>query len=335
MNRSEARRGGVSMWLVVVGAIAGVTLLQLYRSFVQLTRFQAFAAVFVSMSAEALPFLLLGAVVSAAVERRFEARPSRVSAWAARLSPTGAAVAALGGLVVPVGAERAGALADQMRDAGLPLRPATAFAAGAGTLNLVTVVAMFAAFSNRPAIIAFRLLVALAVAIGGALLWRRERGKREVRPVHPEPRADARAPGAGERILALAQRTSDHFVGSVRYFAVAALAVALLQTALPVWWSIALRNNLPAALAVSMLMAFVFAVGGAGDAFIGKAMSVFMPPSAVLVFLVLAPILNINTIGEWTARVGGMRAVGWALSVLAIVMATAIGFDLWSTGGVL
>lgn len=239
----------MSLWIVIFAAVGGVVLVQLYRTFVQLAAFRAFAVVFVSLTAEALPYLALGALFQAVVDERFRS-------WAgSRIGLHAHAVLA------PV-------------------------------VNPVMILSTLAAFRGRMGMAGARFLLLALCAVPLVVVGTRLYGRRGVEDNKPPARPAARG---GAAMLALAQKTSDHFLALARPFIVAALMVALIQVATPPDWAMALRARPLAAIGAAIALAFLLSVGPESDAFIARSLPGFIPPAAIVAYLVASPWLRLSS----------------------------------------
>ena len=278
-----------AVWLAApVGAVAAVALVRL-TALGRAAEVETFVLVFTSIVVEALPFVLLGALVSAAIEVYVPDRAfDRLARLPAALQIPGAA---LGGLAFPVCECGSVPVARRVIARGLHPGAGLAFMLAAPILNPIVILSTVVAYGGRGlalemAVGRIVLGLVLAVVAGWALgnvspeeLLRPRAGDRE-REAHEES-----PPGAFVEHLA-----ADFFYMGKFVIAGSALA-ALLQTAIPQSLvSGVARTPVIGALAL-MGIAFVLSLCSEADAFVAVSFTPF-PIGAQLAFLVFGPVVD-------------------------------------------
>lgn len=260
---------------------------------------------FVSLFAESLPFLLVGAVLSAALHGRWASRALR----AAIRHPRGAVlVAPFAGLVLPLCDCGLLPLARRLRDEG-GRRPVTAFLAGAPLANPIVIVSTLLAFPGRPQVAIARAGCGIVVALLAAGLA-------------PQPGKNDEADGQ--------EHTHDHgplaLVGAELtrtgpILAVGALLAASAKAALPTSTFTTLASQpLLGALAM-MALAFLMSICSQADAFVAAALPV--GPLPRLAFLVLGPALDLRLAVLYRREFGTRWVLGYAAVVVPAALLTA------------
>lgn len=275
----------------------------------------AAAVSFVSLCVESLPFLLAGATIAWALRRRGAAPLVR----AARRSPGLALVMApLMGAALPLCDCGIMPLSRELRDAGVPGRVVTAFAAGAPLTNPIVIASTALAFGGSPAMVLGRVVVGVAVAVVTAL-------------VGPP------APAVGEGCATDHEHDAGNGLAATVGAELAAMGPALVLGALVAG---ALRALAPAgALAVlasqplvaagaMMALAAVLSLCSQADAFV--AISLPVGNLGRLAFLVMGPICSLRT-GAMYRRSFGTR---WVLAYArTAAIATMVLSAAWITWG--
>jgi uncharacterized membrane protein YraQ (UPF0718 family) len=127
--------------------------------------------IFVSISVQALPFLVLGVVLSGAIMALVP------PGWLARTLPKRPLVAVpaagLAGVVLPGCECGAVPIAGRLTARGAAPAAAFAFMLAAPAINPVVLVSTAVAFPGRPEMVAARFLASLATAVAVGLLWTR------------------------------------------------------------------------------------------------------------------------------------------------------------------
>ncbi|MFL6072070.1 MAG: permease [Mycobacteriales bacterium] len=275
--------------------------------------------VFVSVVVQAIPFLTLGVVVSAALAVLVPAD------LLARLVPRRAGVA------VPL-AGAAGALllgcecgsvpiAGRLLARGVPAGVALAFLLSAPAINPVVLVATAVAFPGQPEMVVARLLASLAVSVLTGLLW-----TRLGRLPGWLPRVAARraAAGDGPRWAALATAAREDFIQAGGFLVVGSLTSATLNVTLPRGFLTGLGGQGVLSVAVLGLFAVLLAICSEADAFIAASFTAFSP-TARLAFMVVGPAIDVKLFALQVGVFGRSFAVRFAPVVLAVALLASLG----------
>ncbi|MFI9760616.1 permease [Streptomyces sp. NPDC051963] len=276
----------------------------------------AWWTVFTAVVVQAVPFLLLGTVVSAAIGAFV---PEKVFS---RLLPRNQAlavpVAGAAGVVLP-GCECASVpVAESLMRRGVAPAAALAFLLSAPAINPVVLVATSIAFPGQPAMVLGRLVASLATAVVMGWLWVRF-GKEEWLRL-PKGRTAAHATG----VRAFASGLQHDFLHAGGFLVLGAAAAATFNIAVPrsvldvftgsVWLSVLL----PAVLAV------VLCVCSEADAFVAASLTGFSP-TARLAFMVVGPMVDLKLIALQAGTFGRSFAlrfssVTWVVAVVSSVL---------------
>jgi uncharacterized membrane protein YraQ (UPF0718 family) len=285
------------------------------------------ATVFVAVCVQALPFLVLGvllsgtiaAFVSPAVLRR--ALPAR----------TGAAVPVAGaaGLVLP-GCECASVpVARRLIGQGVPDAAALTFLLAAPAINPVVLVATAVAFPGEPRMVLARFLGSLATACAMGWLWQRA-GRAEwiaARARRPVPAT----PGAS-RWAVLAETARHDLVSAGGFLVLGGFTAAALSVLVPPDWMDALAGQLLLAIVVLAVLAVVLALCSEADAFVVASLSM-LPLLPRLVFLVVGPAVDVKLIALQAGTFGRAFAARFAPATFAVAVTCAVAAGLLVFGG--
>jgi uncharacterized membrane protein YraQ (UPF0718 family) len=275
--------------------------------------------VFVAVCVQALPFLVLGVLLSgavaafvpAAVLRR--ALPTRVS--------VAVPVAGLAGLALP-GCECAAVpVARRLLARGVPEAAALTFLLAAPAVNPVVLVATAVAFPGEPGMVAARFVASLATACVMGWLWHRF-GRAEW--IAARARLSPASPGGGWTTFA---ETARHdLVAAGGFLVLGALLAAAAQVLVPPAWTDALAGRLVLACLVLAGLAVALALCSEADAFVAASLST-LPLLARLVFLVVGPAVDVKLFALQAGTFGRAFAVRFAPAtfVVAVLCATAVG----------
>jgi uncharacterized protein len=279
----------VAFWLLVL-AVLGAHSMNLGN----VAQVSTFGIVFASIVIEALPFILLGALVSAAVAvfvpdsffARIGRLPRRVQLPGATLAGFAFPVCECGS--VPVGRRL---IARGMHPSG-----ALGFMFAAPILNPIVLISTWVAFGGGTrgaemvagrAALGFLVAASAGLAIGGS-------GKALLRA----PAPDAEPVGQSHDHDHDAQGRAaffEHLVGDLlfmgRFLILGAAASALMQTFVPQDILSGVAGAAVIGTLALMAFAFMLALCSEADAFVATSFTAF-PPSAQLGFLVFGPILD-------------------------------------------
>jgi hypothetical protein len=243
--------------------------------------------IFMGVVLEALPFVLLGVLVSAGL-RRF-ATPERVAAILPKHPLLAQPVAALLGVALPVCECGNLPVARQLIKQGMPPSAAITFLLSAPILNPAVFISTYAAFRFAPDLVASRFILGFIVAIlvGWFFRWQGEKGvvlaevEKEIACVHHH--------GGVRQIV-------DEFFEMFSALAVGAGIAAIVQIVVPRAALTELASNPLLAISVMMLLALIVSLCSNVDAFFALSFSGTFPASSLLAFLVFGPMIDFRAI---------------------------------------
>ncbi|MEV6318361.1 permease [Streptomyces sp. NPDC051776] len=279
---------------------------------------QSWMTVFVAVVVQALPFLVLGVLLSAViavfVPPSFFARalPKRPALAIPAAGTAGALLPGCECASVPV----AGAL---MRR-GVTPAAALAFLLSAPAINPIVLTATAVAFPRNPQIVLARFAAGLLVACAMGWLWQRLGRTDWLRPP-AHPASDGLGKGAA-------------FWGSVRhdvmhaggFLVIGAMAAAILKAVVPAsWLNTAADNPVVSVLALATL-AVLLSICSEADAFVAASLSQFSL-TARLAFLVVGPVIDLKLFAMQAATFGRGFALRFAPAafVLAVLFSVLAG----------
>ena len=256
------------------------------------------ALIFLGLFFEALPFLLLGALVSGLLS----AAPSLGRRLARRASGRPALLLApLGGFLLPVCECGVVPVARRLWQLGTPLPVAAGFLLAGPVLNPIGVGSTSFAFAHQPAIAIWRFGLTFAVALAVGLLLRRWRLVRPVTDSEASATIDEQPPpGAATAWRTGLLRTSEHayadFLNLAPFFIAGTLVAALVQTLVPQSTVTGFAGGPSLAVVAMMGLAVVLSVCSTVDAFIALGFSAMFPPGAVVAFLVFGAMVDLKSV---------------------------------------
>jgi uncharacterized membrane protein YraQ (UPF0718 family) len=306
----------LTMLLVLVVALQGPI-----RQALSAPVAQAWMTVFVAVMVQALPFLVLGVLLSAViavfVPPSFFARalPSRPALAVPVAGVAGAVLPGCECASVPV----AGALVRR----GVAPAAAFAFLLSAPAINPVVLTATAVAFPGQPQMVLARFVASLVVACAMGWLWQRW-GRTDWLRLPDRPGHDGEGRAAA-------------FWGSVRhdvlhaggFLVIGAMAAATLKSVVPESWLLAVADRPVLSILALALLAVLLSICSEADAFVAAALSQFSL-TARLAFLVVGPMIDLKLFAMQVGTFGRGFALRFAPTtfVLAVAVSMVVGWVL-------
>ncbi|GHF94986.1 MULTISPECIES: permease [Amycolatopsis] len=281
---------------------------------------QSWMTVFVAVVVQALPFLVLGVLLSAGLA--VFVPPSFFTRVLPKRPSLAVPVAGLAGAVLP-GCECASVpVAGALVRGGVTPAAAVAFLLSAPAINPVVLTATAVAFPGQPRMVLARFAASLAASCVMGWLW-----QRLGRPDWLRPRRHDHGDGGTRGAV---------FWGSVRHdvmhaggFLVGgAMAAATLKAVVPATWLHAAAGQPVVAVLALAVLAVLLSICSEADAFVASSLTQFSP-TARLAFLVVGPMIDLKLFGMQAATFGRGFALRFApvtfvVAVLAAVVTGAV-----------
>jgi uncharacterized membrane protein YraQ (UPF0718 family) len=319
-DRRRARPVDAGIAIVALVVVAAAALRPLLQHLLDRPAVAHWATVFVAIAVQAMPFLVLGVVISAAVAAFVPA------GFLPRLLPRRPALA------VPLAAAAGAALpgcecgsvpiAGRLVARGAPPAAALAFLLSAPAINPVVLTATAVAFPGRPEVVAARFLASLLTATAVGLVWART-GRDELLERARRRRSHEGPPLAV--LLATAQHDLLHAGG---FLVVGAATAASLQTVVPRDLLDAVAGAGPLAFVALAGLAVVMAICSEADAFVAASLTQFSL-SARLAFMVVGPMVDVKLIALQAGTFGRGFALRFAPLTLVVALASSAVIGRW------
>lgn len=285
---------------------------------------QTFVLIFTSIVVEALPFVLVGALVSAVIEVYV---PASVFNRVATLPlPLQLPVSALGGLAFPVCECGSVPVARRLIARGMHPAAALAFMLASPILNPIVLASTVVAYRGRGVALAMvtaraGLGLLLAVVAGWAI---GSEGARELlRPRAGDSPEHSDGPGPPRR-RAFVEHLAGDFFFMGRFVILGGALAAMLQTVIPQSLvSGVARTPVVGSLAL-MGLAFVLSLCSEADAFVAVSFVQF-PLGSQLAFLVFGPMVD----AKLSFLYGATFRRRFVLRLLAVAVPVALAGSLW------
>jgi uncharacterized protein len=288
-------RGALPLTLVAAAVLLFVAL----RAAQDQDAVSTFVLVFTSIAIEALPFILLGAIVSGLIAVLV---PDRVFAGIARLplvlQVPGASLASMAFPVCECGSVP---VARRLAARGMHPAAATAFMLAAPVVNPIVLGSTYVAYKGTgqgAEMLVGRGAIGLVVAcLVGVAVGRMSGGiLRDAPPAHQDDHDhDHGGAGARGRFLSVVDHVSDDFLFMGKFVVIGAGVAALFQTVVPQSIIAGIAGVPLLAQASMMLLAFCLSLCSEADAFVAVSFTGF-PQSAQLGFLTFGPVADIKLV---------------------------------------
>jgi uncharacterized protein len=277
--------------------------------------------VFVSVMVQALPFLVLGTVLSAAITAFV---PHRFFERALPRNPLAAVPAAgLAGVVLPACECGSVPVAGALIRRGVTPAAAFAFLLASPAINPIVLVSTAVAFPAQPQMVGARFLASLLTATVMGWLWLRLGQPEWLRPLN--------------RVDPHTQRGWPAFWASCRgdvvqaggFLVIGAFAAALLNVTVSPRWLESVASNPVFAVIALALLAVLLSLCSEADAFVAASLSQFSL-TARLAFLVVGPMVDLKLFAMQTGSFGPRFAIRFAPTtfVVAVVVSVLVGVVL-------
>jgi uncharacterized membrane protein YraQ (UPF0718 family) len=287
--------------------------------------FQRFSTVLVGIFIEAVPFLLLGVLVSSLVTTFVGTERLVALLPRSRLGAVGAA--SVLGTVFPICDCGLIPIARSLLRGGVPVYAALTFLLAAPVMNPIVLWSTWTAFGDRPGIVALRFVVALGVACTvGLLVSALGRRATLLRGAAVPPRfSGTGAAHAGVMsamptgILgrpggALAESIGE-FIEIGTFLTVGAAVAAGIQVLVPPSALLGVAGGPILSVAILMALRAMISVCAAVDAFLALAFAATFSPGALIAFMTIGPVFDLKN----ALMVGGTFGRGLLLLYLLVV----------------
>lgn len=282
---------------------------------------QTGATIFVSIVVQALPFLVLGVVLSGAIAAFVPA-----SFWKKALPKNPALavpVAGAAGAVLP-GCECASVpVANGLMSRGVAPAAALAFLLSAPAINPIVLASTFVAFPGEPMMVVARFVASLATAVIMGWLWLRF-GKSEWLRIGPRDHLVGSSSWHTFRLTA----THD-FLHAGGFLVIGGLFAAALNVLVPQQWLSAVADQPILSVLVLAGLAVLLSICSEADAFVAASLTEFSL-TAKLAFLVVGPMVDLKLISLQAGTFSGKFATRFAPAtfVLAVIFSLLVGWWL-------
>lgn len=273
------------------------------------------STLFVSICVQALPFLVLGVVVSGLIAAFVS--PDLVQRIVPKRPVLAVPSAGLAGMALP-GCECGSVpIAGRLVAAGTPPAAALTFLLAAPAINPVVLVSTAVAFPNNGELVLARFLASFLTAVAVGSWWARRRNESLLDSM---PHMHEEKAGRWERFVDVASRDLVHAGG---YLVLGAMAAASLQLIIPRSVLDTVADNELLAIFLLAGLAVLLSICSEADAFVAAGLPQFSLTSR-LVFLVVGPVIDLKLVAMHAGIFGRRFAMVFAPVTLAVAVISAV-----------
>lgn len=287
------------------------------------------SVIFLSIVIEALPFVLLGCLISGALQVFLT--PERVTKILPKNKLASIAMGCGLGVFFPSCECGIVPIVNQFVKKDVPVYTAFAFMLTAPIVNPIVIFSTFIAFGNSAKFAILRLigslLVAMVVGVWLAYFSKQEILKKKLITTsedthHGHHHGHAHNTGSEKRkwfhqVRHLLQHSIDEFFDTGRYLIIGGLIAAAMQTYLPTGMMLTLGSTKFLAVLVMLVLALTMSLCSEADAFIGSSLLSLFGAGPVVGFLVFGPMVDIKNLlmmkryftGRFIATMVGLIAI--------------------------
>lgn len=258
------------------------------------------STIFLSIVIEAIPFVLLGCIISGALQVFLT--PERVQ----KILPKNKLLAILVGCflgfffpscecgIVPI--------VTQFIKKGVPTHTAFAFMLTAPIINPIVIFSTFIAFGNSWKFAMMRMLGSFLVAlvIGSWIAYVNRIPILKIAaenhgPHHKHPVSTTKVTFASQ-VWSVLVHAIDEFFDTGRYLMIGGLIASAMQVYLPTSFMLQLTANKLTAILVMLVLAFTMSLCSEADAFVGASLLSLFGTNPIVAFLVFGPMVDIKNL---------------------------------------
>jgi uncharacterized protein len=280
---------------------------------------QTGATIFVAVCVQALPFLVLGVLVSGAIAAFVSADALR------RVLPRRAAVAVpvagVAGAALPSCECAAVPVARRLIQQDVPPSVALTFLLAAPAVNPIVLVATAVAFPGEPLMVLARFAGSMATAVVMGWLWARF-GRVEWFASWATRRLPPPANGRS-RVAMFAETARQDLIDAGGFLVIGGLTAAVLNVVVPRSWITTLGDQLVLGVIVMAVLAVLLALCSEADAFVAASLSA-LPLLPRLVFLVVGPAVDVKLFTLQAGTLGRRFALRFAPATFVVAVTCAV-----------
>jgi uncharacterized membrane protein YraQ (UPF0718 family) len=314
------RRRLPTLELLALGLVVAGLGRPLVRDLVDAPVLQTWSTVFVSICVQALPFLVLGVLLSGALTAFLP--PGALGRALPRSPVLSVPVASAAGVLLP-GCECSSVpVSAGLMGGGMSAAPALSFMLAAPAVNPIVLVSTAVAFPALPEMVVARLLASLLVAVLVGWLWARFGlpAWLRLRDRHVDEHAT--------RTAVMLDSVRHDIAHAGGFLVIGGLTAATLNVLVPASFLDSVAGSGFAAVLTLSVLAVVLAICSEADAFVAASLTQFSLTSR-LAFLVVGPVVDVKLIALHAGTFGRGFAARFAPVVFVVAVGAAVLVGGW------
>ena len=274
------------------------------------------STLFVSVTIQALPFLVLGVVISGLIA--VFVSPELVERLVPKKSIFAVPTAGLAGLALP-GCECGSVpIAGRLVGSGTPPAAALTFLLAAPAINPVVLVSTAVAFPGNASLVGARFIASLATAILVGTWWARRNDESLLKGLTEDVHSEG-----SSRLATFTDVAAKDLLHAGGYLVVGALAAATLQLVVPRSVINSVADSEWKSILIFAALAVLLSICSEADAFVAAGLPQFSLTSR-LVFLVVGPVIDLKLVAMHAGVFGRKFAMLFAPVTLSVAIASAV-----------
>lgn len=269
--------------------------------------FQLFSAIATSIFIEAMPFLIIGALFSAAIE--VFVSTDRLLRYIPKSMGGGLILGIFAGFFLPTCECGVVPIVRRLVKKGVPPFIAIAYMLAAPIVNPVVLASTYFAFRGNITFVLARIVLAVVVAgvlgfytqrLGQVVLDRHSQGENKCHGHNHDHAHDHHHEEQSflQKIRSLIVHAGLEFLDMGKFLIIGALCAAIFKILLPETIMTILTSNLLMSIAGMMILAILLSICSEADAFVAASFQAF-PDGAKLAFVGIGPMVDLKLIGMY------------------------------------
>ena len=260
---------------------------------------QSIVTVFLSILMQAVPFILLGAFISAGIQ--IFASTSKIMKQISKGNWSSFLVASIAGFFLPICDCGMVPVISGLLKKETPLPQTITFWLTSSAVSPIVIISMFYAFPEQPYLAAIRVVSGVVIGITAGIILKLihletkdvVKGNRRLQNIGKDI-LDLKYEGIKGKIEAVFAGAKVEFFRVSEYVIIGAFISAVLQTLMPQTMKNFLDNNLVLQFMVMIVAAMLMSTCSTSNAFIGRSFSNNFSTVPILSFIVMGPMLDLK-----------------------------------------
>lgn len=302
-----------------------------------------FTIIFMSIILEAIPFVLIGAIVSSLIQLFISEKTIRKLLPKSKIKAL--VGAALLGIIFPVCECAIVPIMRRLVKKGVPLDVAITFMLAVPIFNPIVLLSTYYAFSNQPQMVIYRGLLGVigAITIGfiigrfnnkdvfkkGVLAENQACCNHDHGHDHEHDHEHHRSHKKRNRFVEIIDHTSSEFFDVGRFLIIGAFLSSIMQTFVPREMILSIGRGQISSIIVLMIMAFALSLCSEADAFIARTFVGQFTQGSIIGFLIFGPMLDIKNTIMLSATFKTKFVVKLAIVISLVCFSLALLFNIF------